>query len=804
MSNISDVNQTDTLNLGVSSLLNLVVLQYFAHIYSNCIIRSITERPLFDGFTSLYPFIWTDIEESTDDFILTNIENGCQSFILTEKSAIYFLDRFQLLHDRANQRFANKYVIVLLNQRTEKSLLDRITQHHAVLDIPRLLIIFSQSHDRIDLMTTSYNTRGYNRTVLILDSFIPSQKRFREGNDLFPDKIRNLSGMLVRLAIFNYSPYTLWNMIQRNQTFNALHDSKPVLYIDGTESKVFLEFCAKFNCSLDISLDEAGEWGEIFDNRTGNGIIGAVVERRADIGAGALYSWYHENQFLTLSKPISRTGVTCITPKPKLLSSWMTPILPFSSNLWIAVLTTIAVVSVVSGLTEYVVQNILLQIKRPVDICNSFMIIGSIFILQTVLLRINRSQFVSQIILMGSLLFVGLIIGNTYSGGLSSIMTIPRFEPPINTVQDLTDSNIHWAATQDAWIFSIRMATQPTIVKLLQNFETHPKEFLHTRALKGELAYSIERLPYGHFSIGEYIDEELSSKYQNMIEDIYWEYCVAMSTKTWPMVQHLDELILVIFQSGIQRYWEQKVVSIYENYNIQLSIGTSRHRESAGPVKLQPSHLLGAFLMLAIGLTGSLVAFVLELIYGNCLFKCLTHPKSGSKDDDKDTFHAQLERAYDSCPKHDVKIVIVDLNAQVCREEEFRPVIRNIPNPYRYTWRSPQQTESQIIHVLIDGRHFSDIINVRTYRGANVDSDHYLLMVKMRQRLWIVNNNRYRRPPRYDLERLKFPEVVIEYVQSLEAALPELIEAPLEDCWSNVKAAINSAAEGADVSLVYS
>ncbi|XP_062707776.1 uncharacterized protein LOC134288081 [Aedes albopictus] len=41
--------------------------------------------------------------------------------------------------------------------------------------------------------------------------------------------------------------------------------------------------------------------------------------------------------------------------------------------------------------------------------------------------------------------------------------------------------------------------------------------------------------------------------------------------------------------------------------------------------------------------------------------------------------------------------------------------------PYRYTWRSPQQTESQIDHVLIDGRHFSDIIDVRTYRGANID-----------------------------------------------------------------------------------
>lgn len=39
-------------------------------------------------------------------------------------------------------------------------------------------------------------------------------------------------------------------------------------------------------------LDEAGEWGLIDDNTTsGDGVLGAVVERRADVGISALYSW---------------------------------------------------------------------------------------------------------------------------------------------------------------------------------------------------------------------------------------------------------------------------------------------------------------------------------------------------------------------------------------------------------------------------------------------------------------------------------------------------------------------------------
>ncbi|XP_062717045.1 uncharacterized protein LOC134292171 [Aedes albopictus] len=204
-------------------------------------------------------------------------------------------------------------------------------------------------------------------------------------------------------------------------------------------------------------------------------------------------------------------------------------------------------------------------------------------------------------------------------------------------------------------------------------------------------------------------------------------------------------------------------------------------------------------------------------------------PHTGSTDDVKDAFYAQLEREYHRCPSHDVKIIIGDLNVQVGHEEEFRPTIGKFSAhqqtnenglrlidfaasknmairstffqhslPYRYTWRSPQQTESQIDHVLIDGRHFSDIIDVRTYRGANIDSDHYLVMVKLRPKLSVINNVRYRRPPRYNLERLKQPDVASAYAQNLEAALPdegELDEAPLEDCWSTVKAAINDAAE---------
>ena len=48
---------------------------------------------------------------------------------------------------------------------------------------------------------------------------------------------------------------------------------------------------------------------------------------------------------------------------------------------------------------------------------------------------------------------------------------------------------------------------------------------------------------------------------------------------------------------------------------------------------------------------------------------------NGRSEDEKDTFYNQQEKEYANCPQHDVKFVIGDLNAQMCREEAFRPTV---------------------------------------------------------------------------------------------------------------------------------
>jgi hypothetical protein len=119
-------------------------------------------------------------------------------------------------------------------------------------------------------------------------------------------------------------------------------------------------------------------------------------------------------------------------------------------------------------------------------------------------------------------------------------------------------------------------------------------------------------------------------------------------------------------------------------------------------------------------------------------------PTNNSEEEAKDQFYEQLEWAYAVCPSHDVKLVMGDANAKIGRETVHQPTIgkhslHDSTNEnglilvhfaagrqmaikctyfmhkwiHRQTWHSPDgHTFNQIDNWLIDGRHFSDGVDI--------------------------------------------------------------------------------------------
>jgi hypothetical protein len=112
-----------------------------------------------------------------------------------------------------------------------------------------------------------------------------------------------------------------------------------------------------------------------------------------------------------------------------------------------------------------------------------------------------------------------------------------------------------------------------------------------------------------------------------------------------------------------------------------------------------------------------------------------------------------------------MKILLGDFNARVGREDIFKPKIRNkslheisndsgvrvvnfatsknlvvkstiFPhcNIHKYTWTSPEgNTHNQIDHGLIDRRRPSSILDVRSFRAADCNTYHCLVVAKVRE-----------------------------------------------------------------------
>ena len=86
-------------------------------------------------------------------------------------------------------------------------------------------------------------------------------------------------------------------------------------------------------------------------------------------------------------------------------------------------------------------------------------------------------------------------------------------------------------------------------------------------------------------------------------------------------------------------------------------------------------------------------------------------------------------------------------------------------NIHKYTCGSPDgKTHNQTDHVLIGRRWQSSVLDVRSFRGADFDTDHYNVLANVREKLTVGKQAALRfERQRFNLRKLNEPEVREQY-----------------------------------------
>ena len=208
-------------------------------------------------------------------------------------------------------------------------------------------------------------------------------------------------------------------------------------------------------------------------------------------------------------------------------------------------------------------------------------------------------------------------------------------------------------------------------------------------------------------------------------------------------------------------------------------------------------------------------------------------PTNDATDDNKDDFYDQLETVMSkNKSSKDITMLIGDLNAKVGRDNEG---IENIMGKeglgsknengdrlidfcvrqgiviggtifphkdiHKATWISPDgRTKNQIDHVCISKKFRRSLLDVRVMRGADADTDHYLVTAKLQLKLKKIQKPKQTRI-KFDTKKLKNERIRQEFSLTLrnrfnilqeEAEDDQNEELNINESWNKIKQVFNN------------
>ncbi|XP_034664716.1 uncharacterized protein LOC117899058 [Drosophila subobscura] len=468
-----------------------------------------------------------------------------------------------------------------------------------------------------ELWTQKFVGAFGNLDAVRLDAFLPNET-FASRVELYPNKLLDLQRRTLRMGSITYVPYTITNYVPAGEgnedPINPHGASRSIAY-HGAEANVMKTFCQVHNCHLRVEAYGADNWGSIYENETSDGMLGDIYDQRVELAIGCIYNWY--DGITETSHHIARSSVTILGPAPAPLPSWRTNILPFNGPTWLLLISTILICAVFLYVMKLASYRLGFGRYEPTfhhvrKLEHSLLDTFALFIQQPSA-PLSFDRFATRFFL-ATLLCATITLENIYSGQLKSLLTVPFYSAPVDTIEKWAQAGWKWAAPSIIWVHTVESSDLATEQILARNFEVRDYSFLANASFSPNYGLGIERLASGSLSVGNYVPAEALENRIVLHDDLYFDWTRAVSIRGWTLMPELDKHILICQETGLYVHWELEFVVKYMDKKVQeiLLDMVNGHKAKGAPKPLNVSNISGALFVLAFGFTFAFSALLVE------------------------------------------------------------------------------------------------------------------------------------------------------------------------------------------------
>ncbi|XP_045132353.1 glutamate receptor ionotropic, delta-2-like [Portunus trituberculatus] len=440
--------------------------------------------------------------------------------------------------------------------------------------------------------------------------------RFSSPVSPFIDKISDIRGSVLKIAMFEWEPSTLY---RRNE-------GGVLEYLYGRDIEVIRALADVFNFTAEFVETYDGEkWGYPLSNGSWTGLVGMLGRADAELAISNLFvsSLEGRDEYQGYTNFFD-TDYSCflIRTEPP-LPRWQSPGLPYTLSTWLAILGSLLVIGVIFNLVALAAADGPDEEEESVNLKRfpAAMLFTISLHLQEPYPALPRRQ--ATRIMVAFMLIYTFILAKSYSCNLTAFLTVARQPTGIDTIKELFESSlplfentnyVKASLVQSPNIYLRGLVERHTLVKDLRE--------IMKLVRKGKGVAVVNRSTK-EFNINTQLHHSEGAYQTRMMKECFTVYTVAVGIRSHSPLKYLfDKAISKIFESGLVTYWKLDSYTLFKkdkkrqlSSHLEYNEGSAEERGSTKLVPLSLDHLQTAFYVLASSLLSSTLIFMIEVFH---------------------------------------------------------------------------------------------------------------------------------------------------------------------------------------------